>query len=124
MAKFSNVGKIDEKLRQERRASEVARQDKAVAIREGLAMRAEERSQRSRTFFLSGSQDVFFMKVKAFLRVAVFINAKRDYMVCVCKAKAMRTYAPLLFKERDLVAAMNEYAAGSRKDASTSLQRE
>ena len=105
LAKYSVVGQVEDRIRAERRASLREAEDARARAAEAAAMRAEERSQLARTFHRVASDSVFYMKAHAFLLTTVFLNHKRDYLVCVCRGDTMDVFEPVLFKEADLVRA-------------------
>ena len=121
LAKYSVVGKVDEKLRAERRASLAAGKAAAAEQRERDDMRHEERAQRAKRFHFVGRARIFYMRAHAFLQTSVFLNHERDYMVCVTERHAARLHAPVLFKERDLVAAATAYEARATNKANLRL---
>ncbi|KAH8084543.1 hypothetical protein JL720_8045 [Aureococcus anophagefferens] len=93
----------------------------AAEQRERDDMRREERAQRAKRFHFVGRGRIFYMRAHAFLQTSVFLNHERDYMVCVTERHAAKLHAPVLFKERDLVAAATAYEARGKHKANLRL---
>ncbi|KAK7239956.1 protein kinase inhibitor [Aureococcus anophagefferens] len=84
-------------------------------------MRREERAQRAKRFHFVGRERIFFMRARdAFLQTPVFLNTSATTW-SASRSATRRLHAPVLFKERDLVAAATAYEARAKNKANLRL---
>jgi hypothetical protein len=114
LAAYSTAGSVDQKLRDEYRQKRIAQEDAATSKWELGDMAREEVSQKSRDFVCVGHDTVFVSKAKAYLRLQLFLNKRRDYMLVCTKAAKHETYLPVLVSESELARASTAYNKGTK----------
>lgn len=114
LAAYSTAGSVDQKLRDEYRQKRIAQEDAATSARELGDMAREEAAQKSRDFVCVGHDTVFVSKAKAYLRLQLFLNSRRDYMLVCTRAAKHETYPPVLVSESELARASTAYNKGTK----------
>ncbi|CAH0375763.1 unnamed protein product [Pelagomonas calceolata] len=111
---FSTAGAVDEKIQNEYRRKRILQEEAVTSKRELCDMALEERAQKARDFTCVGHDTVFISKAKAYLRLQLFLNARRDYMLVCTRAAQHETYEPVLVSEAELARAVTAYNKGKK----------
>jgi hypothetical protein len=111
---FSTAGAVDEKIQNEYRRKRILQEEAVTSKRELQDMALEEAAQKARDFTCVGHDTVFISKAKAYLRLQLFLNARRDYMLVCTRAAQHETYEPVLVSEAELSRAVTAYNKGKK----------
>jgi len=111
---FSTANAVDEKIQNEYRRKRILQEEAVTSKRELCDMALEEAAQKARDFTCVGHDTVFISKAKAYLRLQLFLNARRDYMLVCTRAAQHETYEPVLVSEAELARAVTAYNKGKK----------
>jgi hypothetical protein len=111
---FSTANAVDEKIQNEYRRKRILQEEAVTSKRELQDMALEEAAQKARDFTCVGHDTVFISKAKAYLRLQLFLNARRDYMLVCTRAAQHETYEPVLVSEAELARAVTAYNKGKK----------
>jgi hypothetical protein len=111
---FSTANAVDEKIQNEYRRKRILQEEAVTSKRELQDMALEEAAQKARDFTCVGHDTVFISKAKAYLRLQLFLNQRRDYMLVCTRAAQHETYEPVLVSEAELARAVTAYNKGKK----------
>ncbi len=111
---FSTANAVDEKIQNEYRRKRILQEEAVMSKRELCDMALEEAAQKARDFVCVGHDTVFISKAKAYLRLQLFLNGRRDYMLVCTRAAQHETYEPVLVSEAELARAVTAYNKGKK----------